>query len=215
MKMERKEIVNLIKEKSRYLYITRDQVILEEQISLLKETEKDIIEMKEKYISERNEEQANLWLSLECMVKVLINGLMMFVLLKKGDPDNAWNSLIDAQNNAHWSIIACEFDREFQQAYLNHFDQLEKWLFPPQTFVSPSMRVELSECSICKKNMLDCDHIRGQCYMGQICTEVVTKIKQFNHLAMVSNPADKKCRNTHVGNTNPPKQNLMTLKNEE
>jgi len=213
--MERKEIVNLIKEKSRYLYITRDQSILEEQISLLRETEEAVTKTKEKYISEQNEEQANLWLSLECMVKVLINGLTMFVLLKKGDPDNAWNSLIEAQNNAHWSIIANEFDRALQQAYLDHFNQLEKWLFPPQTFVSSSMIVERSECSICKKDMLECNHIRGQCYMGQICGETVTKIKQFNHLAIVSNPADKRCRNTHVGNTNPPKQNLMTLKNEE
>jgi len=213
--MENKQIIELLKEKFRYLYMTRDRTILEEQISLLGKVEEEIIKTKKQYIEEQNESLANLWLSFECLVIAIENGLKMFVLLKNGDPDNAWNCLVDAQNNSSWSIRAHEFNKEIQLGYVSFFNGIEKWLFPPQTFVSSSMVVGRSECSICKKNMLDCNHIRGQCYMGEFCSEIVTEIKQFNHMAFVTDPADKKCRNTHTGNTNPPKLNMMTLKMDE
>lgn len=211
--MEKKEIIDLFKEKFQYLYITRDQIILEEQISSLEKIESDISKTRKQYILERNEEYANLWLSFECAIKSIENGLRMFIFLKKGDPDNAWDCLVDAQNNASWSMIAHEFNKEIQLGYISFFNEIEKWLFPPQTFVSTSMIVGHSECSICKKDMLECNHIRGQCYMGEFCSEIVTKIERWNHVAIVSHPADKRCRNTHIGHS--PKQNLMTLKMDE
>jgi len=213
--MKNKEVIEFFKEKFRYLYITRDRTILEEQISLLGEIEKEIIKTKKQYIEEQNESLANLWLSFECLEKAIENGLRMFVLLKDGDPDNAWNCLVDAQNNASWSINAHEFNKETQLGYISFFNGMEKWLFPPPTFMSSSMIVGRSECSICKKDMLDCNHIRGQCYMGEFCFEMVTKIEKWNHAAIVNDPADKKCRITHTGNTDPAKLNVMTLKMDE
>lgn len=213
--MENKEVIEFFKEKSKYLYITRDRTILEEQISLLRQIEGEIIKTKKQYIKEQNESLANLWLSFECLEKAIENGLRMFVLLKDGDPDNAWNCLVDAQNNASWSMIAHEFNKEIQLRYISFFNEIEKWLFPPQTFVSISMLVEQSECSICKKDMLECNHIRNQCYMGEFCSEMVTKMKRVNHVAIVSHPADKRCRNTHSGNTDSHKLNVMTLKVDE
>ena len=213
--MENKEIIEILKEKFRYLYITRDKTILEEQISLLTEIELEILKTKRRYIAEQDEQSANLWLSFGCLVKAIINGLRMFVLLKDGDPDNAWICLIEAQNNASWSIDAHEFNKDIQVGYISFFDGIEKWLFPPQTFLSSSMVVGRSECSICKKDMLDCNHIRGQCYMGEFCYEIATKIERVNHAAIVFHPADKKCRITHTGNTDPPKLNMMTLKMDE
>lgn len=213
--MENKEIINIIKEKSKYLYITRDKSVLEDQISELQKIEEEILKTKKHYIEEQNEEYANLWLSFELIVNAIKNGLKMFILLKEGDPDNAWNNLVEAQNNVHWSIIAHEFNKEIQFGYNDFFNQIEKILFPPQSFVSSSLIVGRSECSICKKNMQDCNHIKGQCYMGEFCSEIATEIKEFNHLALVGTPADKRCRHTHMGNTNPPKLNLMTLKMDD
>ena len=60
-----------------------------------------------------------------------------------------------------------------------------------------------SECNICKKEFSECEHIRGEPYIGKSCTEICTEMKDFHHADLVNDPDDKRCRTTHYGDSNP------------
>ena len=68
-----------------------------------------------------------------------------------------------------------------------------------------------SKCSICNEDFSKCDHIRGEAYMGVSCTEQCTEFKNIDHLAIVSNPDDKRCRCISFGDSKETMMNAMTL----
>lgn len=208
------ETIKTLEKKLTYLFITRDKRIFEEQLSLLTNLKSEIIQRKNEFISQQNENEANKWLSIEDICLSIIEGLNLFVKLKENDPDTAWNYLISAQNHSHWSNNEYQLSGTIQLHCISHFNNIELVLFPPQTFTSISMVSEKSECSICHKEFSECEHIRGEAYMGQACTEMATKIRDIGHMAIVSHPDDKRCRMTHYGNKNPPTINKMTLLDE-
>jgi hypothetical protein len=81
---------------------------------------------------------------------------------------------------------------------LNFFEKqlliLEK-LYPYNIFFSTGMEVALYECSICKKNIdsFECEHDIGELYHGEIAIGVAKDIIDFNHIAIVETPMDKRC----------------------
>lgn len=153
-------------------------------------------QVKAKKIALSNEKDANLLLSVECVIQALISELQMWICLKEDNPNEAWNHLIDAQESASSAICADEifanqFNKHFEKLYL-----LEKILFRPQVFAS--LRVTIGEilCSICNKEYGDdeCDHLIGKPYMGKFCREVVTKIEGPLAFDIVDNPYNKRFR---------------------
>jgi len=208
------ETIKTLESKLNYLFITRDKTIFEEQLSSLIDLKSKITETKNEHISQQNENESNKWLSIENICLSIIEGLHVFVKLKESDPDNAWNHLIAAQNHAHWSNNEYRLSGDIQRNCISHFNNIELVLFPSQTFMSASLVSERSECSICHKEFSECEHIRGEAYMGQACTEMCTKIREFHHAAIVDHPDDKRCRVSHYGDTDPPTINKMTLLDE-
>ena len=212
--IDEKETISILEKQLTYLFITRDVKIFERQISLLNTLKSEIIKTKNEFISQQNENEANKWLSIENLCFAFLEGLRLFLELKNNNPDNAWNFLISAQNHSSWSNDGYLLSSEIQHDCIVHFNSIESVLFPAQTFMSVSMIVESSECSICSKEFSECEHIRGDSYMGKSCTEITTKINRVNHVAIVTHPDDKRCRITHYGNTEPPTINKMTLLDE-
>lgn len=198
----------------RYLFITRGRPILVERLSTLTELEAQITDTKKKHISQKDEQNANKWLSLEELCKSMIAGVKLLLELKNSDPDQAWLHLVDAQNRIHRSNAAYDLNEDLQKDLVRYFYNIEKVVFPPQRFQSISVTTKKSLCSICDRPFHECDHIRGEPYMGELCGETVTELGPANHVAFVDYPADKKCRITHTGNTNPPKTNWMTLEDD-
>ena len=56
------------------------------------------------------------------------------------------------------------------------------------------MIVDRSECSICRKEYSECDHITGKSYMGKMCARIIKEFKELRDVSVVYEPADKRCR---------------------
>ena len=68
-------------------------------------------------------------------------------------------------------------------------------LYPYKVFCSSEYIIEEASCSICGKSVLglDCPHIKGELYWGEPAVHNITKIKEFQAVALVSHPEDKRC----------------------
>ena len=206
------DVISTLAEQRRYLSVTRDAQVLEAQLETLNELRLAVESTKEAFIEVQDEEKANLWLAAEDLCSGVVRSIQMFCELKKNNPDSAWNQLVEAQNFALWS---CDKDH-----LLNHMPSdlaadlgiLERALFPPQQFGSPCI-VAKTKCGICGSPMHECNHIRGDAYMGRHCTEVVTEFAA-NHEAVVDKPGDKRCRDTHHGTSRDKTANVTALLDE-
>ncbi len=206
--------IELLKKQQKYLYIARDRSIFQTQSTEMKSLLKEIKGKKEEFIQQQNEKESRKWLSIENCCLSIIEGLSLFIDLKDNKPDSAWDHLITAQNHASWTNREYDLGGDFQKNYIYHFNNIEKIIFPPVTFVSAKFTSVHSKCSICDKEYSECDHIRGEVYMGRSCAEICTEMKDFEHVAVVSEPDDKKCRHASFGNGVTMK-NVMTLLDEE
>jgi hypothetical protein len=138
------------------------------------------------------EDNANLFLGFECAIGAVRSELMMWILLKRDMPNEAWERLVAAQmacldaTRAHRGFAHCE-------QRLKALEQLEGQIFPPQVFMSAGFVSDRLDCSICGERYSTCEHLRGKPYMGQFC-EVIHRNPRGDHVAIVKAPADKRCR---------------------
>lgn len=67
-------------------------------------------------------------------------------------------------------------------------------IYPYKHFSSCGFIVEKFECSICSNNMDsdECPHIKGELYSGVMAQAIARKIKNIDHLAIVTNPKNKR-----------------------
>jgi hypothetical protein len=76
------------------------------------------------------------------------------------------------------------------QGYASRLESYEHLLFPPMMFCSTGSVVRKSLCSICNEDYGDCDHEKGQVYMGEICARHIHEA-ELEEVSMVKNPASK------------------------
>ncbi len=141
----------------------------------------------------------NLILTYELLVQAFDFELSMVLQLKDGDPDCAWDQLISAQNVSAVAARICPKKIKYTETCVQRLDKLEYLLFPEQLFISIGAITESSICSICKADYADCNHLRGQAYMGEICTEIFEEAIEVLEVSLVDHPADKRCRQLYVG----------------
>jgi len=199
MKSEVKEFLDnfnkaMLQEIGKFLYLVRDKHYQKGAIDKLNALKQQAVNLKEKMISEADEENANILLSVENITEAIINELKMWIALKEDRVDEAWDYLVDAQSairtasQAH--VIALKLNGE---KYANKLHLIEKLIFPPQIFFSPALVVEEARCSICDKDYEECEHIVGKAYLGKICYRIITKMRQ-EEVSVVTNPANKRAR---------------------
>jgi hypothetical protein len=139
-----------------------------------------------------DENSANLFLGFECAIGAVRSELMMWILLKRDMPNEAWDRMVAAQmgcldaTRAHNGFADCE-------RKLKDLERLEGQIFPPQTFSSAGFVVKRLDCSICGERYSKCEHLRGKPYRGRFC-EVIHRDPRGDHIALVETPADKRCR---------------------
>jgi len=149
-------------------------------------------QLRNEAIRRGKEDDANLFLGFECAIGAVKSELMMWILLKRDMPNEAWDRLVAAQmgcldaTRAHIGFADCE-------RRLKDLEQLETQIFPPQVFMSAGFISDRLDCSICGERYSKCEHLRGKPYMGRFC-EVIHRKPRADHVALVKTPADKRCR---------------------
>lgn len=208
-------VISVLQENSKYLYFVRGEELQKQSLDQLLKLKEKISSDKIEYISQKNEYMANSMLSFEFLIQAHIDLLNMIISLKNDKPESAWASLIQAESNPHWSVAASRglFTLNLE-SLLKLTSFYENYIFPPQTYNSIEAVYTTSQCSICKSEYGECDHIKGRAYMGEMCYEVMTGLKEFTGLSIVDEPASKHHRITHFsddGNM----INVMTLRKDE
>lgn len=182
-----------ISELELYNYITRDNDLQKTACQELETLLKHIKDRKQEATESLDENMANILLGYECAVAFISASISMWILLKEGKPDDAWGRLVEAQQlvadavRAHPGFAHMEVHGQRLRA-------IEDLIFPSQNFLSVGIIVRKRLCSICGVQYGECNHLVGRPYMGQFCRTIVTEIDHVDHVALVSEPANKNAR---------------------
>ena len=119
-----------------------------------------------------------------------------------------WNLISEAKFGLSWGKLQDAIDclrnlkkfclKDKSYNHLRFFEHqlvnLEK-LYPYEIFFSIGAIAENVRCSICDKdiNSLECPHIKGELYNGKLAVGIIENVKELNHVAIVKNPANKRC----------------------
>lgn len=132
---------------------------------------------------------------LETYFEMVVSYISTWCLIKKGDFKYSWSSLQDAIDQI---CLLKQFLLDFQEnKYLVLLEKqlagLEK-LYPYKVFFSVGLTANY-ECSVCGKDIdsLECEHMPGELYRGEVVCGVAKDIGGINHIAIVQNPANKRC----------------------
>lgn len=152
---------------------------------------------KKQVIDQGVEVLANELFHMQCMVNASRSSLLMWIDLKEGRFNDAWSSLVDAQE--YISIALKIRDYEGIRNFEKRLQGAEESLFPGWKFYnSPGFVETIGNCSICSKLFSLCDHIENQIYMGKLCQRVNRSIIRADHFALVENPRDRRCIITKI-----------------
>lgn len=193
LKLYRDKADDLFEKVGKFACYTRGIEFQKQSIKDLLEFKSEIEEQKNKAVSAKDNESSNAFESLNLVAQAMICEFEMWVSLKEENFDDAWDSLVDAQNNAVWSMQAHKMNGHLSN-YISRLNLLEKILFPPQVFFSDRSVISKSECSICQKSIDECEHLKGKFYMGEQCVEKIGHIDKIHAFDIVEYPANKKCR---------------------
>jgi flagellar biosynthesis/type III secretory pathway chaperone len=193
------KLKEIIDRNRKFLYYTRGVKFQKDSAIELETFMKKLVKLKEKMIRIKDEESANILLSLENLLTTYINEFKMLIFLKENEMHKAWESLIKAQNSLRNAFQANDIVLNLNaKNYLQKLGVIEKLFFPPQTFVSIGATVENSKCSICNEEYGKCNHVKGKPYMGKLCCRIITKIKDTKEVSLVDSPGNKLCRVTSL-----------------
>lgn len=181
-----------VAECERFCYAARATEFQTQSILTLDALESEIAELKAKMVETKDEDAANCLLSLSLAARALSYELKMWVALKDDSAASAWDSLVEAQTCASRAIRAHAISDHLER-YVERLEVLERVLFPPITFMSLSMVIRESRCSICDSRYGECDHVKGEVYMGEMVGRVITKADPLG-TSIVPDPANKHAR---------------------
>lgn len=187
------EINETIAEISKFCYFVRDIKFQQESILILRDLIERIVVVRKEAARASDEDQANRMFGAEMFLHSLINELDMWIALKEDRPDEAWNSLVEAQSRVE-ILLGFNVDINNLKSQAIRLFHLEKLLFPPQLFMSSGTVETAGTCSICSSTYGECGHIKGRAYMGELCVRIVDEILSVTEVSIVKNPADKRCR---------------------
>ena len=179
----------------RFIPFARGIEFQKESIEKLERLKIEIIGIKKNVVKRCDNDSANILLGLSCSASALIEELKMIIALKEDRAGEAWDNLIEAQGHISTAIKVHD-NFSYLEKYADKLSAIEQLLFPPQTFCSPGMIVKESQCSICKQDYGECDHVKGKAYMGELCVRIITKA-ELREISLVKEPANRHARAMH------------------
>lgn len=204
-----KDEFNDLAERSRpLLYLARSSVLQGKAAAETDVIVDRIHQVRLRAILSKDSAIADGMLALSCLARALACELRVYLMLKSDEPEKAWNMLISAQENVDSAMRADPRLRTFAEKAAQ-LRQLEDRLFPPQTFTSVGMLAKRQQCSICRQDYDECDHVAGRAYLGRFCSMLPEDVST-DHVAIVESPADRRCRLTSQGVPGVGMRNLMT-----
>lgn len=141
------------------------------------------------------EELANAQYVTRLYVKLFCQLSSYFQTIRSEKYKESWFILQDCLDSAYWigqhTIIEHRYEVPQIVDLLHNYESL----YPYKVFASTEMVISKSECSICGKSMnsLDCTHLKGHLYWGEPALEKIIDVKEFQAVALVSHPLDKRC----------------------
>lgn len=189
---EVKHFNSVVEGKANLTYIVRDADLQREALDELAALAERVAEWKSRAVSDGEEDRANLFLGCEFAIDALMSETNMWLQLKAGEPDKAWDSLVNAQMAVRDAIRAHKGFAHLEARAIRLVN-IERVVFPEQVFFSAGLIVGRQECSICGAEYGDCPHVIGQPYWGKLCGCVLREV-EADHVAIVKEPANKHCR---------------------
>jgi len=181
--------------RSSFLYFSRAEASLDDAAMKLTASLEEIVGHKKTAMGLNSEDEANSWLSLEFLTVATFHEFKMVYLLKQGKPNEAWESLIDAQSSATDAYRSHPITAERFGELLDHLLEVESLWFPPMLFMSNVVITDPGTCSICKNDYSsNCTHIEGKPYNGALCKKMINEYKELKRIDIVKNPKTKKHR---------------------
>lgn len=146
-------------------------------------------------IKENNEELANAQYVANQYMRLLCQLSSYFSLLYEKEYKSSWDILQDCLDSAYWIGRHTAIENRYEIPQIVELLTTYESLYPYKVFASSEMIISKSECSICGKpfQSLECPHIKGNLYWGEIAIEKIIEVKEFQAVAMVSHPLDKRC----------------------
>lgn len=193
------EFTDAIEIAEELLWITRDSNLQQAAVRELDSLMSKLETQKEHHVKAECEDSANFVLGLQCVVGSTASELRMYQSLCQEAASEAWDWLVSSQVSAVASAKAHESLTSWSDARHIRLFNIECVMFPYQTFMSIGGVYDDMECSICKIDLMKCDHEPGKRYMGEFCTAVV-KAMTLDEVSIVANPASKNARVTTIDN---------------
>ncbi|MGE5343310.1 MAG: SEC-C domain-containing protein [Candidatus Omnitrophota bacterium] len=142
-----------------------------------------------------NGDKKNQLFLLSTYVNMLREYLVFWEQILKEEYWESWNTLQDILDLLR---ILKKFNKDNTKFYIEFIEKqltgFEK-LYPYKIFASPEIILKDVECSICGKDIfsLDCNHITGELYDGQMAHWIAKDIERLSAISLVENPKDKRC----------------------
>jgi hypothetical protein len=107
----------------------------------------------------------------------------------------SWDYLQDCLDTAYWIGQSTPTGTRYEIPILIDLLTAFESLYPFKMFGSAEMIISKSECSICGQpfQSLNCPHIKGHLYWGEVALEIVTEIRELQAVSLVEHPLDKRC----------------------
>jgi len=153
-------------------------------------------EVKESLAASENDQVYNELYLFSAYVGLFQDYCSYWRLLSEGNFGKSWGALQDVQDSLR--LIYKFWPKEECPAVLSYIErqclEIEK-LYPYKVFFSIGVEIQDIECSLCGKSMnsFDCEHIAGELYRGQLACGIAKNLVALNHVAVVTNPRDKRC----------------------
>lgn len=128
-------------------------------------------------------------------LNMLVDYSSFLGLVKDHNFVESWNSLQDVQDHLRLIKNYCaDYERLGLSLLERQVTTIEE-LYPYKIFSSAELVVSNVKCSICGKDIdsLECVHIAGELYKGEMAYGIVGKIDVVNAIALVEHPLDKRC----------------------
>jgi hypothetical protein len=142
-----------------------------------------------------NEKLANAQYVFKQYFLLFCNLSTYFYMLQNKEYRGSWSKLQDCIDVAKFIGKFVEIGSRLEVPDIIDLLSNYESLYPYTVFASSEYIITRSHCSICGKSMqsLECQHISGNLYWGQVAIEIIDDIKEFQAVCLVSHPEDKRC----------------------
>lgn len=152
-------------------------------------------EIKQIGVISKNEKLANSQYVAKMYFRLFCDMASYFSLLSKNEYKSSWNTLQDCFDSIYYVGKFTDISEDYELFKIKDLLKSYEGLYQYKIFASSEYIILSSACSLCGKPMqsLECPHIKGNLYWGEMAIEKISKVKEFQAVALVSNPVDKRC----------------------